>query len=192
MSLLESLVASMGPDVIQSLSQQVGAEPAQTQTAVQAALPMLVGALANNSAQPQGAMALLGALGSHDGSMLGNLAQAVLSPGHSQTGSGILGHLLGGNQSAAADGIGAHSGLSSAQTQSLLTLLAPVVMGALGKHVAQNGVDAGGLTSFLGGQGQAAHAAQPSLLGALFGGGGGSGNAVADIGMGLLNQFLKK
>jgi hypothetical protein len=194
MSLLETLAGSMGPDVIQSLSQQIGGEPGQTQSAVQAALPVLVGALANNSAQPQGAMALAGALMGHDGGILGNLAQSVLSPGHAQDGAGILGHLLGGKQSSAADAIGSHSGLSASQSSTLMTLLAPVVMGALGKHVAQNGLDAGGLTSFLGGQKSVAQASHGSLLTSILDrdGDGSIVGEAAQLGMGLLNQFLKK
>jgi len=57
------------------ISGQIGADPQSTQTAVSAALPLLLGALARNASQPGGAEALAGALGrDHDGSVLDHVA----------------------------------------------------------------------------------------------------------------------
>src|ERR671920_542790 len=46
MSLLDLVQQNLGPDQIQEISQQIGADPGQTQSAVQAALPMLLGGMA--------------------------------------------------------------------------------------------------------------------------------------------------
>lgn len=48
-------------------------------------------------------------------------------------GSGILKHILGGKQSGAIDMISQKSGLDSSSAGSLLSMLAPLVVGALGK-----------------------------------------------------------
>ena len=47
--ILSTLASQLGPSAIQQISQQIGAEPAQTQSAVQAALPTLLTALSNNA-----------------------------------------------------------------------------------------------------------------------------------------------
>ncbi len=79
---------------------------AQTGNAVAAALPLLLGALGRNTAQPQGAEALFGALErDHGGGMdIGNVLGAVLGGTSSRQtdGAGILGHILGASQPRAA------------------------------------------------------------------------------------------
>ena len=55
----------------QTVGQQVGTNPQQTQSAMEAAVPLLLGALTRNAGQPGGLDALSGALGRHDGSAIG-------------------------------------------------------------------------------------------------------------------------
>lgn len=66
------------------------------------ALPALMGAMQQNATSAQGAQSLLGALTSkHDGSILDNLGdlfQGGVNSDVLQDGSGILGHILGGNK----------------------------------------------------------------------------------------------
>ena len=49
MSLLDMLQQRLGGDAVSQISQQLGTDPGTTQTAIAAALPMLVGALARNA-----------------------------------------------------------------------------------------------------------------------------------------------
>ena len=73
-SLFDQLSQHVNADTVGQIASQIGATPAQTKTAVQAAMPMLLGALARNSATPQGAAGILGALErDHDGSLLDSL-----------------------------------------------------------------------------------------------------------------------
>lgn len=55
---LDDLLRSLGPDTIQQMAGRIGASPAQTQNAIQAALPLLMGAMSRNASSPQGAQAL--------------------------------------------------------------------------------------------------------------------------------------
>lgn len=192
--LLDALTSHMTPDVISTLAGQIGASEEQTQSGVGAAFPLLVGALAHNAGHEGGAASLLGALGSHDGGLLGSLAGAMVDPGHQQTGAGILGHLLGDKQDHAASGVGDASGLSSGQSAQLLTLLAPIAMGVLGQHTSQNGFDVSGLMGFLGGEKAHVERQAPGLLGAFLDQNH-DGNVADDalrIGVGLLGNFLKR
>jgi hypothetical protein len=88
-------------------------------------------------------------LGQHDGSALDDVEDAV-DQGHNGLGARILSHVLGNKQPAVAAGIGQATGLDAGKATALLAMLAPLVMGALGKAQRTNGLDAGGLASMLG------------------------------------------
>lgn len=162
-SLLSTLTQQLGGDAIQQISAQLGTDPASTQTAVGAALPLLLGALGRNTASPDGAAALSTALQQHDGSVLNNLTGFLSSGGNIQDGSAIVGHVLGGKQEAVANSLSQVSGLNAGSTSQLLAMLAPVVMGALGKTQREEGLNAGGLANLL--SGEQSHA--DSMLGGL-------------------------
>lgn len=152
--LTEELLAQLQGAPLQQLSRQLGTDPDQTGNAVAAALPLLLGALGRNSAQPQGAQALYGALQrDHGGGMdLGSVLGAVLDGGTSRQtdGAAILGHVLGRAQPRTAQGLGQATGLGSGQAMQLLAMLAPIVMSFLANRSARQGLDAGGLGELLG------------------------------------------
>lgn len=154
--LTQELLSQMQGAPIRQLSGQLGIDPGQANQAVAAALPLLMGALGRNSAQPQGADALFGALqrdhAGGGGFDVGGLLGAVLGGGNSRQtdGAAILGHILGGGQPRAAQALGQGTGLDSGQAMKLMALLAPIVMSFLAKRSSQQGLDAGGLGQLLG------------------------------------------
>jgi len=156
MNLLQSQLGN--DDFIKQLSQQIGgAEPAQTKAAATGIVSTLMGALAKNAAKPEGANALSNALDrDHDGSILDDAfsllsGQKQASNQNMLNGAGILKHLLGGKQGGAVDMISQVSGLDQGKTGNLMTMLAPLLMGALGKTKRQSGLNAGDLFSLLSG-----------------------------------------
>lgn len=166
-SLLDGLMQQLGGDTIAKLGQQLGADSATTQQAVGAALPAILGALANNAKSPDGAAALAGALDKdHDGSVLNNLS-SVLGAGGAASGASILKHVFGGKQGAVESAVGASSGLNGAQAGNLLAMLAPIVMGALGSAKRSGGLDAGGLAAMLGQEKSAISSQAGGALGGL-------------------------
>lgn len=151
-SLATELMAQLQGAPLQQMAQQLGASPAQTQDAVGASLPLLLGTLGRNAAQPQGAMDLFGALQrDHSGAPdLGDLLGSLLGDGGGQTdGAAILGHIFGGQQQRAEAGLGQATGLGANAGQ-LLQMLAPIVMAFLAKRMQSGGMDAGGLGQVLG------------------------------------------
>jgi hypothetical protein len=177
-SLIETLTESLGSNALGQLGQQIGADHASTSTAVSAALPMLIGALANKAAQPGGAAALHGAITrDHDGSILddveGFLGNAAAGSGvgtGAADGAGILGHLLGDQRGAVEAAIGQSSGLSAGSTARLLELLAPIVMGSLGRTANTQNLDASGLAGLLGQEHQTlAQSSSGAMLSGLMG-----------------------
>lgn len=157
--LLNLIQSQMNDDsFMQNLSQQIGgADTQQTKMAASGIMTTLLGALAKNASTPEGAQSLNNALEKdHDGSILDDV-MGMLS-GNTQpqnqrmlNGAGILSHLLGGKQGNAINMISQVSGLDQNKTGNLMQMLAPVIMGALGKTKRQNGLDIGDLAGLLSG-----------------------------------------
>ena len=186
------LIGMLGSGELDKLGGQLGVDSASTQKAVGAAVPLLLSALGKNAASPQGAEALLGALSrDHDGSVLDNVGAALGSGALGKDGAAILGHVLGNKQGAVAAGIGQASGLTADTSGQLLAMLAPLVMGSLGKTQRQSGLDAAGLASMLGGQREQANAGLGGLAGLLdMDGDGDATNDILKIGKKLLGGLF--
>ena len=86
----------------------------------------------------------LGGLISAAGSILGGSASEKAVDG-----GGILGHVLGSRQSAVTTGIAKLTGLDTKQVQSLLAILAPIIMSALAQRKQEENLDAQGLANEL-------------------------------------------
>ncbi len=168
-SLLDMLTESLSGDATRQISQKVGADEGSVATVVSGALPLLIGALTRNSSSG-GTDALAGALEkNHDGSVLDDVA-GFLGQGPTADGEGILGHVLGQKKSAVEAGLGKMSGLSTDSIGSILSMLAPLVMGALGREKKSQGLDAAGLMNLLGDENQSVSQKAPdamALLGSL-------------------------
>jgi hypothetical protein len=166
-SILDSLNSVLGDNAIGQISQQLGSDPATTGSAVAAALPVLISALAKNSSSPGGADALQAALQQHDGSVLDDLTSHFGGGTASlDGGAAILGQVLGNRQTAVQQTLGQTSGLGSQATGQLLAMLAPIVLGALGRHSREQGLDSSGLAAALG-SAQAQATADNAPLGSL-------------------------
>ncbi|WAH63171.1 DUF937 domain-containing protein [Xanthomonas hortorum] len=138
-SLTDQLAAQLQGPQLQQLASRLGIAPEQAQSAVQTALPLLMGALGRNSQQAGGTDALLGALQrDHAGSPdLGSLLGALLggsANGAQGNGAGIVSHLFGDKAPQAAAGLGKATGLETGKASQLLQLLAPIVMAYLAKR----------------------------------------------------------
>lgn len=134
-SLLDMVQEHLGQNEIAQISQQLGTDPATTQNAISAALPMMVGGMANTAAQPGGADVIQQSLTSHGG-VLGNLG-ALLGAGAPADGGGLLGRVLGQHQQPVQQGVSQASGLDPERTRKLLMMLAPIVLGVLARKHAQ-------------------------------------------------------
>ena len=149
------------------LSQRLGVSESTAQTAVQLAVPVILAALARNAAKPQGAQDLHNAVANdHDGSILDQLSSYLGNP-QSANGAGILGHVLGGQRPVVENNLAQATGLDPNSAGSLLEMVAPMVMGAVGREQQQNGLDPNGLSEFLVQQQQAEAQAHPDLMGTL-------------------------
>ena len=195
MSLLDLLKNQMAGEATSQMSQQLGLGKAETEKAVGAALPTLLAALAGNAMKKEGASALSNALDrDHDGSILDDVV-GFLGGGDKKPGDGILKHVLGGKRGAVEAEVARETNLSPSAVSSLLPMLAPLIMGALGREKRKSGLDVAGLAGLLSKEGQEAKKAAPSglsMLGAFLDqdGDGIGADDIADAGKGILGKLF--
>ncbi|MBK7409376.1 MAG: DUF937 domain-containing protein [Saprospirales bacterium] len=159
-NLMDLLQGQLSDSMIDQLSNQLGgANREQTALAANGIMSTLVSQIARNASSPEGASSLANALDrDHDGSVLDDL-MGLIGGGAGQpqqnnalNGEGIINHVLGDRQGNIIDMISKMSGMDKGNTGNLMTMLAPMVMGMLGKQKRQQGLDIGGLTSLLTGE----------------------------------------
>lgn len=199
---MDLLQGQLSEGMLEQLAGSVGANPEQTKIATDGILSTIMSGLAKNAATPDGASALSNALDrDHDGSILDDIMGYVGGAKQPQNtsmmnGGGILKHILGGKQSGAIDMISQMSGMDSSKTGNLMMMLAPMIMGALGKQKRQTGMDQGGLADFLKNSVQSAtnQRQEMGMIGKFLDqdGDGSVMDDLAGMGMKMLGRFLKK
>ena len=143
---LNSIINLLQGQDLQELASKVGGNEEEVKSGLGIALPAMLEALNKNTNTPEGAESLNKALEHHDGSILNNVMGFLDNP-QSEDGLGILGHLFGNSTSNVAQAVSKSSGLDQNSSMQLLTMLAPLVLGFLGKEKKQNNLDADGLNN---------------------------------------------
>ncbi len=163
--LFGSLMGQLGGGGIEQIGRSVGLDSGDVSKVLAGAMPAMLSGLTRNSSSSAGAAGLLGALDrDHDGSVLDDVMGFLGGGGNLGAGAGILGHVLGGRQSNVESAISKSSGVDMASVTKILAMVAPLLMGALGKAKREQGLDAAGLTAALGQQEQAARKVSPSAV----------------------------
>ena len=182
-SILGALTAG---SAINDMSKQFNVNSNQVNSIITAALPTLIGAMQKNTATESGAASLSGALASHLGDGI-NLSNASLTDGGK-----ILSHILGGNSNSVFSALAKQTGTSSSQVGSILSAIAPMLLGLLGQGQKSTNTGVGGLGGLLGGLltgGTGGKQSSGGLLGGLLGGamGDNNNNGIPDI----IEGFMK-
>jgi hypothetical protein len=196
--ILDLLNSPMGKTLISGASKQLGQDEGKTTSALNAALPLILGAMKNNASTPDGAAGLLKALGNdkHSGGILDNLGSILGGGGIDnnvlQDGAGILGHVFGGKEEKVAQAVSKSSGMDIGAAMNILKVAGPLVMGALGKETRQKGVsDQNGIGDLLGGMLGGASNDQQSIVNRLLDADG-DGSIIDDVAGMLLSGGGKK
>jgi len=174
-NLVSLVMQFLTPDVIGRIATALGLDRNFLQSAISAAVPALLAGLSGAAEKPGGAEKLVDAVKRQSG-VLDNFVKTIGSGGQSSlidTGSRLLTSLLGGpDQSALAGAVAKFSGLSQNASGSLLGMLAPIVMGTIGKHIGARNLDANSLASLFSAQKDQIAQALPSGFGNLLRGTG--------------------
>lgn len=193
-SLLQTLLSQLSGDSLSAITDQLGIDESTAQKAVGLALPLLIGSLNRNSSSADGAHALTNAVArDHDGSILSDLASNLMKPKVQEDGLAILGHVLGAKKENIGNSLGKASGLDSTQVIQLLSMLAPVVLGTIGKAQRQKNLDAQGVASLLTQEREQASSTLPGIAQLLdMDGDGDVTEEMINLGGSLLSSFLSK
>ena len=167
--ILNVVLGQLGGGGLGTLGGILGTGQNETQSAVSTAVNVITGAMAQNAAQPAGAQALNAALEKdHDGSIfenvIGFLGNAAVGPG-----AGILGHVLGSSQPQVQQGIAEKTGMSMDKVLPLLIMVAPLVLGALGKMKKEKEMDSEAVAATLAAERHAAEQQDDGMLGSILG-----------------------
>ena len=196
-SLFELLTEQLAGPAVSQISRQIGTDDSKTAAAIPDAVGALMGALAGNTRRQGGAEALAGALArDHDGSILDDLAGFI--PNSSQgPGDAILRHILGSQRATVESNLSQKTGLDAGSIGKLMTMLAPIVLGMLGRNQRQQKLDPGGLSDLLNMERRTVQKRAPGgvdVLGSLLDmdGDGQVADDVAKLGSSLLGRLFRR
>ena len=185
MDLASMMQTMLSSDSIAQMSEKTGTSTDEVKSVLLSALPAMLSGVQGQASNKDTVAGFAGALDSHALDDTSDIA-AFLSNVDIKDGEKIVGHLLGGEQTAATKAAAKKAGLSTAATGSILGAAAPLLMSLLGKQAtqavqaqSQGGAQqaaasgAGLLAGLIGGAQQQKPAQQSGiggLLGGLFGG----------------------
>lgn len=191
MSLIDLLTGNTGNQVATQAENKFGVSKTQILALLAVAAPLVISYLRNKSQDSKEAEALNNALDKdHDGSILDDVSQA---DARQNEGGSILSHVFGNDKNTVENNLSQNTGISIDKIGPILAMLAPVIMGYIGKEKQQNNVGAGGIGDLLEGilgnaqnQSQASNDPLSNILGSVLGGGatqssGGLGDILGSV-----------
>jgi len=167
MNLVDLVTSQLTGDVLSKLGGLAGTNETQTRAATSAAVPALLSAFGKMASTNSGASQLASSLGGLDLKMLGNLAGLLgggQASGLGSMGGSLLSSLLGNNLGSLVGTIASFAGMQPGIMKTLLTYLAPIVLGTIANQFKGTKPDAAGLMSLFSEQKDNIKAALPRGL----------------------------
>jgi hypothetical protein len=154
MNILNIIKEQLSPEILGQISKTVGENPDGTKSALQSALPALLGSAAAQASSPGGATGLLEMLKQKapQGGWSDTLSGLLGSAGGTGIGSTFVSSLLGPKMNLLRDFIAGRSGIRPESATSLMSMGGQLLMGILGKQVMARGLGASGLGQLLSSQ----------------------------------------
>lgn len=137
-------------DTLSKLGGAIGTDHSTTERAVQSAAPAILGGMADRAEQPGGKRAITEMLDLADRSP--TAGPIVGSNGLDSLGSGMLDGLFGSGRADLVSNLAGKVGVGSSVMGKLLPMLAPIVIGAVAKRRAADGLSASATTDLLVGE----------------------------------------
>lgn len=191
MSLIDLITGNTGGQVAEEAGNKFGIDKNQIIALMAVAAPLVISYLSKKAkSNPEEADKLNAALEKdHDGSILNNPSQAA---DRQDEGNSILSYVFGGEKAEVENQLSQKTGISMAKIGPILAMLAPIIMGYIGKEKKSNGVTSGGglgdlLGGILGNANQQAQGQSTNPINDILGGILGGGSSSADSGNPLGN-----
>jgi outer membrane protein OmpA-like peptidoglycan-associated protein len=142
--IIELVRRQLTPEVATRLGLFTGETPSVTDKALASSVPTILAGMLHSASSPGGVDRLVGLLGQsqHDGRILSNLPGVLDGDGLSgliRSGSSVVGSLFGPRQDAITTVIANASGARQSSAAALLGVVAPVVLGAIGRQLGSSG-----------------------------------------------------
>ena len=173
-SLLDSTRAYLTPQIISGASSVVHEPESATRLALNSAVPSLLAGLSNVASSADGTERLSNVIRDGAFSPVADNAPALFGGGTPTTnmmsaGQQLLGKIFGENTSAVSEVLAGSTGIRASSASSLLGMMAPLVLGVIGKHATSQGLNASGIANLLLSQKQSIFGALPSGMSQLIG-----------------------
>ncbi|QHV98856.1 OmpA family protein [Spirosoma endbachense] len=184
-NLLDLAKAHLNDRVVSEVSNTLGENEQKTQTAVNGALPAVLGGIIQKALEPGGASTIMNFVGeimaqnhasgdviAQEGGVLGQL-DGLLNGKSGKLdsllaiGANVIRSLFGSKAYDIAEALATDSGIKQSSASSLINLAAPVLLSLIGKKMADENIGPLELASFLNAQTKNVQAAIPSELGSL-------------------------
>lgn len=176
LNLMDLVKSQLSSGLMSTIAGHLGESEARTQSAVDGGLASIIGGLMGSTSTTQSATSLLNLLmGKQQSStsmsdLLGMISGSSSSIGSLiQLGGPLLKTVFGDKLGGVVDAVSSASGASKQSTSGLLGILAPLVVGALGKTAREGGFNIGSLVGLLMGQKEHIQTAAPAGLASALG-----------------------
>lgn len=198
MGLTDLITGGIGSSAISAIAKRLNIDESKAKWVVAAAVPLMIAALNYNSKKnAEKEQSLTKALEKHSGGIFDQIG-SLLAQGPSDEDNKIVNHMFGSNTDLVKESIASKTGISSDKIGGALAILAPIVMGYVGKQKQQTST--GGISDLLGGIMGAGKSATGGggILGSIIGSvlGGGHNQTSSHNGLGgladLAEEFFNK
>ena len=175
MNIMDAIGPVLSGGALDSIGRTLGISPQVARQGLQAVVPTSIAGVADYAANEDNARGLLdrfkaGEFPSYDAAQAN---QALATPEASarllRGGEGFLSKLFGGRSAALTDALSTHTGIGGAGISRLFGMALPLILGAVGKHALGSGLDARGLSGFLGQQKSLVSSLIPASVASLIG-----------------------
>lgn len=174
LNLVSFISQFLTPAEVTRFATALGVNPQLAQALVSSALPTVLASLGGAAATPAGAQRVADQIGAQDPGVLDNLGAALAGPGSadlaSAGGAALSSILGGGGLSGVAGALARVTGAHATQAESVLGMLTPVALAAVGRQDPSNWSSASGVASFFAGQRDSIQQAMPAGLGSALAG----------------------
>ncbi|MEO5682010.1 MAG: OmpA family protein [Chitinophagaceae bacterium] len=171
-NLLETVKGYFNSGLVSTAASSLGESEGSIQKALTGAIPSILAGLLGKAYSPAGASGILEIAKQTAGSgILGNPGAFAGNDNSSLLGKGaeILKTVLGDKVAGISSLLSNFSGIKNSSASAVLSMVAPVALGSLGKHATENNLNETGLISFLSSQKSAILNALPAGLSAVAG-----------------------
>jgi hypothetical protein len=148
-------------ETLEKLGGSIGGRTEDVEKVAKMGIPALLQALEKNAKSKEGAESLANALEQHKDDEVEDV-KGFLGNVDTDEGDKILQHILGGKKQTLQNNLAKQTGINSSEVSQILTKIAPLLLGALGKEKNQRDVDSSGIDGML--QGLIEQGSQSGLM----------------------------